>query len=319
MIRNKSKIGILVLAGIGLAYLAFLGWQDRENIVNAVTKISPQGLVLVLCLSLANYLVRFGRWQWYLTHLGYQLPVATGLQYYLAGFTFTVTPAKAGEAVRSIYLKRHGIPYGQSLSAFFAERLADVAAMILLSCLAAFQFPQYRILIGAIVLATLLFLLAIQQQPALVKLRGILLARAGAGTAINKIVDHLFTLIISAARLLRANLLFSGLMLGMIAWGAEGLGFYFILRFLHIDVSVWMAISIYSISVLLGALSFLPGGLGSTEAVMVILLILTGASHGGAIAATAICRLATLWFAVLLGGAVMLGMPAQNAARSISK
>src|SRR5229473_3285683 len=238
MIMNKSKIGVLLLAAVCLGYLIFLGWEDRADIFIAMTKISPPGVILVLGLSLANYLIRFGRWQWYLTHLGYQVPIPAGLQYYLAGFTFTVTPGKAGEAVRSIYLKRHGIPYARSLSAFFAERLSDVIAMLLLSCLVAFQFPQYRIPVSVVVLATLLFLL-----------------------------------VISAARLLRVKMLFIGLALGIIAWGAEGFAFYCILRFLDIDSPVWMAISIYSISLLLGALSFLPAGLGSTEAVMVILLV----------------------------------------------
>src|SRR5713226_3126372 len=283
MIMNKSKIGVLLLAAVCLGYLIFLGWEDRADIFIAMTKISPLGVILVLGLSLANYLIRFGRWQWYLTHLGYQVPIPAGLQYYLAGFTFTVTPGKAGEAVRSIYLKRHGIPYARSLSAFFAERLSDVIAMLLLSCLVAFQFPQYRIPVSVVVPATL------------------------------------FLLVISAARLLRVKMLFIGLALGIIAWGAEGLAFYCILRFLDIDSPVWMAISIYSISLLLGALSFLPAGLGSTEAVMVILLVLIGASHGSAIAATVICRVTTLWFAVVLGSVVMLGTPAIGTVRSANR
>ena len=317
MIMSKSKIGIVLLTAICLSYLMFLGWEDRASIFTAMTKISPAGVMLVLGLSLANYLIRFARWHWYLTHLGYHVPLPTGLRYYLAGFTFTVTPGKVGEAVRSIYLKRHGIPYAESLSAFFAERLSDVIAMILLSCLAAFQFPQYRILVGVIVLATLLFLLAIQQQSALTRLQTAV--TGWTGTRVRKIIDQLFLLVISAARLLRVKMLFIGLVLGVVAWGAEGLAFYYILRFLHIDSSVGMAISIYSISLLLGALSFLPAGLGSTEAVMVILLVLTGAGHGSAIAATVICRVTTLWFAVVLGSAAMLGTPAIGSVRSANR
>ncbi len=317
MIMNKSKIGVLLLAAVCLGYLIFLGWEDRADIFIAMTKISPPGVILVLGLSLANYLIRFGRWQWYLTHLGYQVPIPAGLQYYLAGFTFTVTPGKAGEAVRSIYLKRHGIPYARSLSAFFAERLSDVIAMLLLSCLVAFQFPQYRIPVSVVVPATLLFLLVIQQAPVLTRLQTTL--TKWTGTGISKIIDQLFLLVISAARLLRVKMLFIGLALGIIAWGAEGLAFYCILRFLDIDSPVWMAISIYSISLLLGALSFLPAGLGSTEAVMVILLVLIGASHGSAIAATVICRVTTLWFAVVLGSVVMLGTPAIGTVRSANR
>ena len=52
---------------------------------------------------------------------------------------------------------------------------------------------------------------------------------------------------------------------------------------------------------LVGGLSFLPGGLGSSEAVMITLLAVNGLPHSAAITATLICRLATLWFAVALG------------------
>jgi hypothetical protein len=39
-----------------------------------------------------------------------------------------------------------------------------------------------------------------------------------------------------------------------------------------------------------------------TEAVMALLLIVVGADTPTAVAATLICRLATLWFAVIIGG-----------------
>jgi uncharacterized protein (TIRG00374 family) len=52
---------------------------------------------------------------------------------------------------------------------------------------------------------------------------------------------------------------------------------------------------------LIGALSFIPGGLGSTEAAMVLMLSLLGMGVSSAIAATIVCRVATLWFAVALG------------------
>jgi uncharacterized protein (TIRG00374 family) len=68
-----------------------------------------------------------------------------------------------------------------------------------------------------------------------------------------------------------------------------------------VDVPAALAVGIYAVSVLVGALSFIPGGLGSTEAVMGLMLGLVGADLTTAVSATLVCRLATLWFAVLLG------------------
>jgi uncharacterized protein (TIRG00374 family) len=116
----------------------------------------------------------------------------------------------------------------------------------------------------------------------------------------------LLDLLRSASTLLKSGPLYAGLVLGLIAWGAEGIAFHVILEALYINTSLLLAVGIYSISVLAGALSFIPGGLGSTEAVMVLLLTLVGADTPTAVAATLICRLTTLWFAVVIGGIVMV-------------
>ena len=56
-------------------------------------------------------------------------------------------------------------------------------------------------------------------------------------------------------------------------------------------------------AMLVGALSFLPVGLGSSEAVMFGQLVLNGVTAVTAVTATLLCRLATLWFAAACGAA----------------
>ena len=89
--------------------------------------------------------------------------------------------------------------------------------------------------------------------------------------------------------------------MSVVAWGAEAIAFYWVLDWLGAEITLSFAIFVYALSMLVGALSFLPGGLGSAEAVMISLLVLKGMSTPDAIAATVFIRLATLWFAVLIG------------------
>jgi uncharacterized protein (TIRG00374 family) len=77
------------------------------------------------------------------------------------------------------------------------------------------------------------------------------------------------------------------------------------------DIGVVAALFIYAFSMLVGAISFLPGGIGGAEVTMTALLMLNGMDNAGAVAATLLIRLATLWFAVLLGLLAML--PARRA------
>jgi uncharacterized protein (TIRG00374 family) len=60
----------------------------------------------------------------------------------------------------------------------------------------------------------------------------------------------------------------------------------------------------YSFSTIVGAVSMLPGGLGSTETSLTGLAQLVHVGKSVAVASTFIIRAATLWYAVLVGIAV---------------
>jgi uncharacterized protein (TIRG00374 family) len=125
---------------------------------------------------------------------------------------------------------------------------------------------------------------------------------------LDLLASKIFELLSHASRLLTFKFLFGGLALSLVAWGAEGIGFYLILYYLNVDINPILATGIYAMSIVIGAASFMPGGLGGTEAAMLIFLINLGVSQEVALAATLICRFATLWFAVILGALAMIGL-----------
>lgn len=303
--RHFRAVLISVALAI-LGYFALAVMQDGGQAWQAAKRLGAGGMALVLALSLANYAVRYWRWQVYLRALGFAVPGNLALRYYVAGFGFTTTPGKIGEAVRSWYLRRHDVPYTDSLSLFVTERLSDMAAMLLLSALALAQFPRLLVPVLAVLLVCTGLFAAIRHEQAR-RVLGRLPERLR-GKRLRQLGEKTIGLLSSAARLMEARLLVLGLLLGLVAWGAEGIAFHYILRFLGIELPFWLSIGIYSVSVLIGAVSFLPGGLGSTEASMALLLLLAGAGHGEAVAATIICRVATLWFAVVLGALAMLSI-----------
>ena len=120
--------------------------------------------------------------------------------------------------------------------------------------------------------------------------------------------EHLLSMLRSSAGLLRSGPLYVGLFLGLLAWAAEGYGLYIVLERMGADVPIYLAAGIYGVSVLAGAVSFVPGGLGGTELVMRSLLIVAGVDAPVAVSAVIICRLATLWFAVAIGLVAVVGI-----------
>lgn len=302
--QRPLEFAVLTIGIAVIGYLAVSTLAGGNEVIEALSRLHAVQVLFVLCLSLFNYLVRAVRWQGYLTELGAEVPLGSSLLYYFAGFSLTTTPGKLGEAVRSVYLSRHGVSYDRSLAMLFVERLSDLAAMIVLSTVALVRFPQYRIVIGIAVLVCLSLIFLVRERRLLLCAYRELRSRARGPAALRRMLS----LAISASALTRTGRLAGGLGLGLIAWSAEGVGFYYLLQFMHADLSLGVAVSIYAVSMLIGALSFLPGGIGSTEASMMLLLALAGVDHADAVAATLVCRLATLWFAVALGGLAMMGV-----------
>ncbi|CAA9562222.1 MAG: Integral membrane protein [uncultured Truepera sp.] len=274
-----------------VAYTGFALWSGAEEATAAARRVGLGGGALLLSLSLFNYTVRFGRWQLYLSRLGHRVPLGLSLRYYLASFAFTLTPGKLGEGVRSFYLKPHGVPFASSFSALFVERLFDLCATLLFAALGVFYFGRYLPLVAFFVIAVLLILLLLNNAGFRGRLRTVRVER------MMGVLDALD----DAAVLTRGRLLVVGLLLSLLGWGAEAAAFHITLRLIGLELPLIASLGTYGLAVSIGALSFFPGGLGSTEATMIVLLGLGGVGVADAGAATIILRLTTLWFAVILG------------------
>ena len=88
-----------------------------------------------------------------------------------------------------------------------------------------------------------------------------------------------------------------GLGIGLLAWGAEALALWLLLRALGHAVPLPSAIAVYALAMLAGALSFLPGGLGGSEATMIGLLKLLAVPLAIAVSATLLSarRITSQW------------------------
>lgn len=301
----RALIVSIVLSAAG--YLGLSVWAGWRDLFNAVSSVGLAGTAVALGLSLLNYVLRFVRWQRYLRLLGHKVPWWPSLRIYMAGFALTTTPAKAGELVRSIFLKRFGIKYAQSGAAFFAERLSDLIAILLITAIGVSSHPAARpwvIGVGTIVFVVLLTLHYKQGLRYLETLGRQLRWRRA-----RELWVSLIDVVVQFRRLFGLPVMAYSTVLSVIAWAAEAHAFYLVARWMGADMTFAEAWFIYGFATLVGALSFIPGGLGSTEVVMIGLLLLAGMPEAQAIACALFVRVATLWFAVALG---LIALPSRR-------
>ena len=297
----------LVWWSVGLSavgYLAFALWSGWREVLQAFEHIGLLPMLAALSLSLLNYVLRAERWHLYLLRDHHAISRVTNLRIYFAGFSLTTTPGKAGELVRSLFLKPYGVQYHHSAAMFFSERLADLVAIVALTAIGFTHLPggtaYFVILVSALFAALLLLRTPVPER---------LLRRIAHWRHDSPGLIWLSDVAASSRPFWRGRLLWQAQGITLLAWLGEGVGAYLILHSLQADISLSFALFVYGFAMLVGALSFLPGGLGGTEATMTGLLVLQGMPLPQAIAATVIIRLATLWFAVLLGIMSVMALP----------
>lgn len=290
------------IASIALSALGYLGlslWGGWREVLDAIGAVGLAGTSIALGLCLANYLLRFLRWQTYLALLGTRVPWWPSLRIYFAGFALTTTPAKAGEMVRSVFLKRYGMAYTESFAAFFAERFSDLIAVALLAAIGIASYaPAQPILFGLGILLIAVFAMLHNVR----WLRWIEnMAQGLPWRRLGNIIDSGVHIILQFRRCFSLPVLSGSLTIGLLAWGAEAQACYLIATWMGAELTWAEGYFVYAFSALVGALSLLPGGLGTTEIALAGLLILHGMPEPQAIACTLFVRVVTLWFAVALG------------------
>ena len=294
-LRKKILISI-ILAGI--FYLGFTLFADFSDVVSSFEKFNWLLLFPLLILSLANYLVRFFKWDYYLSVINVKLNKIDSLLIFLSGLIMSVTPGKMGELLKAFLTKEvNGAPVSKTAPIVFVERVTDFLALIIISIIGAYIFNYGKgIVFGAGAFLLFVIVLISHKNMALKLLR--LLEK---NSFLKKHLHTIHNLYESSYRLLRLQPLVKMTIVSLVSWLAECLGYYIILRNFGIEKSfLWAAFS-YAFATIAGAITMLPGGLGVTEGSLTLLLIDNGQPKELAVATTFIVRAVTLWFAVLVG------------------
>lgn len=301
---------ILISVVLGLAVAIGLGLISDIRAVSASLGAFAWGAIpAVLGFTLLNYALRWLKWDYYLRGMGMGHGVSRwdSVLLFTSGMLMAVTPAKVGEVLKSALLKRiNGTPVSASAPIVLAERVTDGLAMLLLMGVGLTLYEPARPAFAALVALTVAGLLALQSQ-ALVDRVVALLARLPVGA---RIAPKLTTAYASTRRLMHWRVLLPTTAISLVSWFGECVAFYFVLRGLGVEGETLrllvIATFVFAASTLFGLVSFLPGGLGVSEASSAgLLVLLVPMPAGPATAATIIIRFCTLWFGVTLGAVAL--------------
>ncbi len=289
---------LFTLVAFGLISLAMAtGWEETTT---QLAKLGAMQIVVLLALSLLNYLLRGARWHLFARRLGLRVTFRQSQRHFLGGFAMSVTPGRVGELIRLRWITREcgGAPE-RAAPLVLIDRASDLAAMAIILALALSQSLSNLSVAAPVVAALSLLAAFIVTRPKL------LTYTIGSIWKIIGRKPRLFARARRAARSLVAftNLWFllPALSIGLLGWLAEGYAFWLLLDWFDASIGFWKAVGIFTFATLAGGLTGAPGGVGGAEAAMIALLTLEGIAPGLSVPATIIIRVTTLWFAIVIG------------------
>jgi len=231
--------------------------------------------------------------------MGINISFKKNLVLFLSGMSMIVTPLGAGELIKSHFLKIHySQPISKTSSMVITERYHDLLAVItIISFTLFFSFLLEALMLSGILVIFLVIIYVIVRQRTYLKKIQKKLSNV---KIIKKIIPSSeFNETLNT--LSRPKIFFSGWVISLISFIFDGISVYLVFYAFNVDLGFLEIIQMYFTSIVFGALSLLPAGIGITEASFINLLVSEGLTLSLASTAIIVARIGTIWFGTGIG------------------
>ena len=302
--KKSLLLGIL---GIIAIYAIILIAFDVNIISEKINDFDFQYLPFIIPLIPLTWGVLFLRWNLLLKNSAIDIPLKDNFIIFISGFALGVTPGKVGELIKAQLLKnKFNIPRSKTAPLVIVERFYDFFAIAIISLfgILVFEYSIYIftiLAIGIIIFLTItssekLFLKFLQKIEKIKFLRNF-----------SSELPKSFTIIQKSTR---GKIFPLSIILSVIFWILDSIIAYLTLLAFGIDIiDYFVLMSIYTSSIILGVISFLPLGIGVVEGSLVGFLSLNGIEFPLATAIVVFIRFFTRWIGVMAG---FLGLKFSN-------
>lgn len=286
--RNQIFLGFIVILGIYIVLLLLLDNQgqlsDAEGVLTKLRNFPVVYLIPVMICQSFVILFRFIEWHYYIGVIGAKgkISVFDSAVIHISGFTMVVSPGKAAELLKAVFLKaKTGIPIARGMPVIIAERIVDGIAVIVIMAATlilagdSLDLGDYyaisRFIIFSASAMIIVGLIVIQIQP----LAMFFLNLIEKFPLIGRLYEPLVTFYESSKEIFKLKHVIPMSIVGVGVYGASAIGFMIILIGLGFEFSWQLFLQttfILGVTSAVAALSFVPNGAGVAEASNTVML-----------------------------------------------
>ena len=296
--KLDNRLILVLVAAVGI-YAIFLFTSDFNIITEKISNFKINYLPLILFLVTASWCPVFIKWHFLLKNCEIDIPLTRSITVFLSGLAFDITPGKLGALMKSQILKTSfNIPRTKTVPIIVAEKLYDLIGAILASIIGIIILGMnfYLIIIAILALAVIFFFMF--YRPA----SEIFFKRITKTKFFSKYVDNMSEFHTIIQKSTNVKIATTCILLAVTYWFIISAAVYYTLIAFDINILDYLEVlAIYATSVLLGAISFIPGGIGITEGSITGLFTLNGIDVSTALILSIMIRIFTLWYSVGVG------------------
>jgi len=293
-----SKVILIVVISI-LIYVSFLIISDINLISKEFANFQYEYLPLILVLISSGFFSLILRWNLLLKKSGINIPNTSSILIFMSGVSLSIVPGKAGELIKSELLKiKFDVPRSKSVSLIIIEQIYSGIGLIITSLFGIYYFDLgIYIVIGFSILVGSIFLFL--SSNTLFKKFSIIFLKI---KFLNRFIENISESQSVIKNLLTGKFVASLIFLSTLFWIFISTAVYFIILAFQIDVfdifTIW---SMYSSSIMLGFVSFLPIGIGVVEGSFAGFMAYRGIDISIALTLIIIIRLIVEWLPISAG------------------
>ena len=290
---------LLAVVSMVVLYIVFLIVSDFNVIHEKIFDFKTDYLPIILLLAPLSWIIVFFRWHFLLKNSNIIIPKKENFKIYMAGFAMSVTPGKVGELIKSQFLKsKYGVSRKNTLPIIISEYFYHMVGVLVVSIIGVyyFEFSLYIIILTSALIITTLTI--ISSETFFKKFVNLISKRNFLKKYVSPISDS--HIILKKSTRGKIFIISSGLSIAF--WLTEVLIVYFVfLSFNILNFEFFKIAAIYTTSLILGMLSFLPMGIGVVEGSLAGFLNYEGIDISIALTLVILIRIFTRWYGVIVG------------------
>ncbi len=298
MLAKVKKNIFIAIAFSAIIYLVLSLYANLNSVLKAVEQFDWIYLIVIFSLSFLTFLTRFLKWDYYLSLLEIKIKKSDSFLIYMSSLIMSVTPGKIGDLIKSYMLKESdNIPVSQTAPIVLAERITEFLSLLLIAIVGIYFYEKGILLVIILTVLLLAFALLLSNK----KSSDWILLKLSNFKFIKKHINNFSVVLANSHKMLQPLPFIKMTLLSLVSWFFEGFAFYLILAKFSVPISLEWSFFVYALSIIIGSVSMIPGGIGITEGSLTFLLIESGVTKNIAVLATFIFRVASLWFAIAIG------------------